>query len=555
MSGQLTLKKISKSFAHRRVFDDVSLTVRPGERVGVVGENGSGKSTLLRLAAGVDTPDDGEVTVVAQGVGHLGQVLDLPPGATVGDAVDSALADLRSLERRIAVAAREQRLAEYGDLLTAFELRGGYTADARVEAAMSALGVGGIGRDRELGAVSGGQRARLALAGVLSAEPELLLLDEPTNHLDGEALRWLEKRLLAHRGTVVVVTHDRLLLERVATTIVEVDGDRRTTARYGAGYAGYLAERRAARQRWEQAYAEWTGEVGHWTRWRGTTAHRVAPGRPIPDHNKCKYNGDGRRVQASVRTRVRSASERLERLRAAPVPRPPDPLHLNAPLDAAVREGAVLELRDVVVGERLALAELTVDAGQRLLVTGPNGAGKSTLLDVLAGVLRPDSGTVERHGAVGYLPQETVVAQPRQPVLAAFGGDAGELAALGLFREDDFATPVGALSVGQRRRLALARLLRAEWDVLLLDEPTNHLSPALVEELEAALAAYPGAVVVASHDRLLRQRWHGARLDERLRAEEAPLVRLLDLTGGTDEVRHRRATGACAHGRKIGSIQ
>ncbi|KOV84139.1 ABC-F family ATP-binding cassette domain-containing protein [Nocardia sp. NRRL S-836] len=512
MSGQLTLRHISKSFAHRRVLQDVSLTVRPGEKVGVVGENGSGKSTLLRLVAGVEVPDDGEVTVVANGIGHLGQVLDLPDGATVGDAVDAALADLRSLERRLVAAAEEQRLGEYGDLLTAFELRGGYAADARVEAARSALGIGGIGRDRRLGTLSGGQRARLALAGVLSAEPELLLLDEPTNHLDEDALRWLENRLLAHRGTVVVATHDRLLLERVATAIVEVDGDRRTIARYGNGYAGYLAERKAARQRWEQAYARWTGEIGHWTEWRGTTAHRVAPGRPIPDHNKCKYNGDGRRVQASVRTRVRSASERLERLRADPVPRPPEPLRLTAPLDAAVREGVVLELAGVEVGQRLPPTGLTVEAGQRLLVTGPNGAGKSTLLAVLAGVLEPDRGTVARHGAVGYLPQETVVTRPRQPVLAAFGGSAERLAALGLFREADFATPVGALSVGQQRRLALARLLRTESDVLLLDEPTNHLSLALVEELEAALADYPGAVVVASHDRMLRQRWNGYEL-------------------------------------------
>jgi macrolide transport system ATP-binding/permease protein len=510
LSGQLTIRNVTRSFAHRRVLDDVSLTVRPGEKAGVVGENGSGKSTLLRLMARQDVPDDGEVTVFADGVGYLGQVLDLPDDATVGDAVDAALVEIRLLEQQIASAAEQERLDELGDLLTAFELRDGYSADARVEAAMSALGIGGLAARRRLGTLSGGQRARLALAGVLSAEPELLLLDEPTNHLDDQALAWLENRLRAHRGTLVVVTHDRLLLERVTTAIIEVD--ERKISRYGNGYAGYVAEKRAARQRWEQAYAEWVGEIGHWTEWRGTTAYRVAPARPIKDHNKCKYNGDGRRVQASIQTRVRSASERLERLHADPVPKPPEPLHLNAPLDAAVREGAVLELREVQVDQRLCVDELTVQAGQRLLVTGPNGAGKSTLLDVLAGVLEPDRGTVTRSGVVGYLPQETVVARPKQTVLAAFGGTAERLASLGLFREGDFGTPVGALSIGQRRRLALARLLTGESDVLLLDEPTNHLSLALVEELEAALADYPGAVVVASHDRLLRQRWQGEEL-------------------------------------------
>jgi macrolide transport system ATP-binding/permease protein len=506
----LHARDLVKSYGDRRVLDGASFTARPGEKLGVVGENGSGKSTLLRLLARQELPDDGEITVVAEGVGYLAQVLDLPGDATVGDAVDAALADLRLLERQIAAAAEQQRLAELGDLLTAFELRDGYSADARVEAAMSALGIGGVARERRLGTLSGGQRARLALAGVLSAGPELLLLDEPTNHLDDQALAWLENRLRAHRGTLVVVTHDRLLLERVTTAIVEVDEG--TITRYGNGYAGFVAEKKAARQRWEQRYAEWLGEIGHWTEWRGTTAHRVAPGRPIPDHNKCKYNGDGRRVQASIRTRVRSASERLERLHADPVPKPPDPLHLNAPLDAAVREGAVLELEEARVDERMCVDELTVEAGQRLLVTGPNGAGKSTLLDVLAGALEPDHGTVTRNGAVGYLPQETVVREPKQTVLAAFGGGAERLASLGLFRESDFATPVGALSIGQRRRLALARLLVTESDVLLLDEPTNHLSLALVEELEAALSGYPGAVVVATHDRLLRQRWQGEEL-------------------------------------------
>ncbi|MEV4313826.1 ABC-F family ATP-binding cassette domain-containing protein [Actinocrispum sp. NPDC049592] len=524
MSGQLTFRSVSKTFAHRRVLDAVSLTVRPGEKLGVVGENGSGKSTLLRLIAGQETPDDGEITVVAEGgAGHLGQVLALPDDATVSDAIDAALVEIRLLHKKITAAERAlgnatpAQLASYGELLTMFELRDGYSADARVEAAMSALGIGDIGRQRRLGTLSGGQRARLALAGVLSAEPELLLLDEPTNHLDDQALTWLEERLRAHRGTLVVVTHDRLLLERVVTAIVEVDGDRAAICRYGNGYAGYLAEKRAARQRWEQAYAEWTGKIAHWTEWRSTTAYNVAPGRAIKDHNKCKYNGYGRRVQASISTRVRSASEQLERLRADPVPKPPEPLHLNASLNAAVREGAVLELTDARVGDRLQVDELVVTAGQRLLVTGPNGAGKTTLLDVLAGRLEPEHGAVTRHGAVGYLPQETVVRYPKQTVLGAFaegrpGDHAEKLASLGLFREADFATPVGALSIGQRRRLALARLLVRESDVLLFDEPTNHLSLALVEELETALAGYPGAVVVVSHDRLLRQRWQGDEL-------------------------------------------
>ncbi|MFI6128758.1 ribosomal protection-like ABC-F family protein [Micromonospora sp. NPDC051141] len=527
MATQLALRAVSKAYAHGQVLDAVSGTVRDGERAAVVGENGAGKSTLLRLLAGQEAPDEGEVVVTADGgIGHLGQVLDLPDTATVGDAVDAALADLRDLQRRIteaeqALSAGEDGLlSAYGELSTAFELRDGYRADARVRAAMSTLGIGELAPERALGTLSGGQRARLALAGVLSAEPELLLLDEPTNHLDEAALAWLEDRLRRHRGTLVVVTHDRLLLRRVATTILEVDGDRATVVRYGNGYAGYLAEKRAARQRWEQSYAAWTAEIAHWTGWAETTAYRVAPGRAIKDHNKCKYNGDGRRVQASISTRVRGAVERLDRLRAEPVPRPPEPLRLHAPLDAAVREGAVLAAHRVRVAGRLRVPALTVGAGEQVLVTGPNGAGKSTLLDVLAGVLTPDEGSVARRGRLGYLPQESTISVPSRDLLSAFAsGRAGSreeqaerLASLGLFRVADFDKPVGALSVGQRRRLALARLLAGEADVLLLDEPTNHLSPALVEQLEQALAEYPGAVVVVSHDRMFRKRWAGAEV-------------------------------------------
>ncbi|HEY0498501.1 MAG TPA: ATP-binding cassette domain-containing protein, partial [Kutzneria sp.] len=168
MSAQLTIRSVSKSFAHRRVLDAVAATVRPGERVGVVGDNGSGKSTLLRLIAGQERPDDGEIIVEAPGgVGHLGQVLDLSPTATVGDAIDAALAEIRALQRQIADAeqtlgdADEAGLAAYGELLTALELRDGYRADSKVAAAMSALGIGDLERDSPLGTISGGQQARL----------------------------------------------------------------------------------------------------------------------------------------------------------------------------------------------------------------------------------------------------------------------------------------------------------------------------------------------------------------------------------------------------------
>jgi macrolide transport system ATP-binding/permease protein len=378
-----------------------------------------------------------------------------------------------------------------------------------------------LGRERRLGSLSGGEQARLALACLLAADPEVLLLDEPTNHLDGAALTWLEDRLRSHWGTVVAVSHDRFFLDRVAAAILEVEGGQVT--RYGDGYAGFLAEKAAARARWEQAYADWRAEVRRLDTFAATTAHRVAPDRPMKDRNKPAYDRDRGRVQSSISSRVRNAQERLRRLLADPVSEPPEPLRFAARLTGGVDSGNLAELHDVRVTDRLAVGRLSVAAGERLLIHGPNGAGKSTLLQVLAGDLLPDQGEVRLRGRIGYLPQEVPVDRPRQTVLAAFAeGRPGyldehrdRLLGLGLFAPDSLRLPVGALSVGQRRRLALARLVVGEVDLLLLDEPTNHLSLTLVEELEQALAGYPGALVVVSHDRALRGRFTGQQLTMR----------------------------------------
>ncbi|MFI5807958.1 ribosomal protection-like ABC-F family protein [Streptomyces sp. NPDC051561] len=528
--AQLSLREVSLSFGDRTVLDRVSLSVRPGEKAGVVGENGSGKSTLLRLVAGVLTPDDGEVTVAFPGgVGHLAQTLDLAPHLTVQDAVDTALAELRALEAAIrdteaglGEQPAEADLDAYGELLTAYQDRGGYEADARVDSALHGLGLARITRERTLGSLSGGEQSRLALACVLAAAPELLLLDEPTNHLDGQATEWLEEQLRAHRGTLVAVTHDRVFLERIATTILEVDRDLRTVRRYGDGWDGYRTARAAARARWAQEHQEWIDELAR------TQALVEAAGKRLAATGKDPGQGFGkhrRSSEAKLSGRVRAAGQRLEVLRASPVPPPPVPLMFHVKLDTAgegdQQNGPLAELRDVAVAGRLVVPELQIKPGERLLVSGPNGAGKSTLLRVLAGDLVPDSGTVVRPRQLGYLPQELAATADSRTLLAGYAAGrpgfpeehADELLTLGLFREEDLGVPVAALSVGQRRRLELARLVSRPADLLVLDEPTNHVSLSLVEELEAALADYPGAVVAVSHDRRFRSGFEGSRVE------------------------------------------
>lgn len=417
----------------------------------------------------------------------------------------------------------DSAMTEYGELTTVFELRDGYDADARVERALHGLGLGVVRRDRTVGGLSGGEQVRLRLAAVLAAGPEVLLLDEPTNHLDDDALTWLEDHLRTRRGTTVTVSHDRVFLERVTTGLLEVDGDTRRVVRYGNGYTGYLAEKAAARARWEQSYARWQDDTARLRETAATTARQVAPGRAMRDNNKMAYDRAGGRVQQSLASRVRNAEERLRRLLADPVPPPPAPLRFTPALRTGNTGGVVLEATGVTVADRLEPMNITVAVGDRLLVTGPNGAGKTTLLRVLAGDLAADAGTVVRRGRVGYLAQEPRVADPGETLLAAFArGRRGvpaehteRLMSLGLFARSQLTTRVADLSTGQRQRLAVARLVTEPADVLLLDEPTNHLSPGLIEELETALADYRGALVIVSHDRRLRRNWVGDRLDLR----------------------------------------
>ena len=524
----------------RTVLCDVSLKVSHGERVGLIGENGRGKSTLLRALAGELTPQRGQVVRAVTGqVGFLPQRPDFPTDSTIEDVLSRATAEFGELSARMRAAEERMGsdggdldavLEEYGRLQEEFTRRGGWELGARVGEVLDVFGLAGLDRGRPTRTLSGGERARLALASLVLTEPAGLLLDEPTNHLDDRAVDWLVQWLARYQGPCLIASHDRVLLDTAVTAIVDLDGPRGSTVRYGGGYRDYLDERAAAQERWWQRYRDWSQELAEARRrvHKARASGRVFGGRG--DNDKLSYNAAGGAAEAAVARTARAAQQHLRRLLDDTVPRPPEPLTFAPPGEAGPAEevpepadGVLLRAEGLTAGEVLRGADLELAPGARYVIAGPNGAGKSTLLSVLAGERAPDAGRLERAPGlhIGYLRQDSDFGAERRGLLDMFAAHraahvedaAAELTRFGLFESADFGTPANRLSVGQWRRLELALLFARQPHLLLLDEPTNHLSLALVEQLLEAVERFTGPVVMVTHDRALRER-HRDRLLE-----------------------------------------
>ena len=528
---QLVAEAVTFGYPGRPVLDGLDLTVSPGDRIGLVGENGAGKSTLLGVLAGRLHPQGGRVRRHGT-LAVVEQDLAVGDGDTIGTLVDAtgaatraAAADLQAVIDAFDhdggdVTALSEAIARYEHLAA-------WDVDRRVDEGLSRLHAP-RDRDRRLAELSVGERYRVRLACRLAERADLLLLDEPTNHLDTGGVAHLTAQLRAWTGGLVIVTHDRRLLDDVMTAILDMDPsmDGRPVLYGAARYADYRFARDQMLRRWRARYraerkrasvlaqrldASYEGLSDEWRPPKGSQKHRRG---------------------TRARQHVKAADRLVERLeaQAVDVPVPPPVLRFpdlpSVPPDYAGEP--LLEVRGPRVAGRLDLPGRRVDVmpAGRLLVTGGNGAGKSTLLAALVGTVALDRGTRALAPGVrlGVLAQEGPGERAPAPdgtSPTAFDAyarhaldllDAGALdpaalvpvAALGLLTEDDLDRPLRELSVGQRRRFDLACALLAAPHVLLLDEPTNHLSVGLVDELTVALRATSAAVVVATHDRQLR---------------------------------------------------
>ncbi|NAZ77918.1 ATP-binding cassette domain-containing protein [Kineococcus sp. T13] len=524
MSATLVAKDLGAAHGTRTLFSGLDLVVAPGDVVGLVGANGAGKSTLLRLLAGLERPEAGTVTLSppTATVGYLPQEPERRAGESVAahlgrrTGVDAAQREMDEAAAALADGApgADDR---YALALERWLALGGADLEERRGEVLADLGLS-VDVELAMTALSGGQAARVGLAALLLSRYDVLLLDEPTNDLDLDGLARLERFVGELRSPAVVVSHDREFLARTVDRVVELDLAQQLVRVVGGGYEAFLAEREVQRRHAREAYEEYADTRGgleaRARMQRGWMAKGVrnAVRKGEPDKNIRAKMREGSEKQAA---KARQTDRMIERLEVVEEPRKEWRLQMS--IAAAPRSGSVVAtLRGAVVRRgafALGPVDLQVDAGDRIAVTGPNGAGKTTLLDLLLGRLVPDAGTAALGSGVevGEVDQARGLFLGEQPLARAFGDAVPDqpdaevrtlLAKFGLGAAH-VGRPAASLSPGERTRAALALLQARGVNLLVLDEPTNHLDLPAIEQLEEALAGYPGTLLLVSHDRRL----------------------------------------------------
>ena len=493
--GTLKVNGLSKSFGIDELFRDVRFEVARGDKVGFVGPNGAGKTTLMRCLMGQEEYDGGTIQLdPADTIGYVEQQAEFL-GKTLYDELEDGFRDVLELGRKKAELEKvigethdQEMIEAYGRVADRFEQLGGYDYESRIRKIAYGLGFSDEDFKKNVDHFSGGQRTRISLAKALLREPDFLFLDEPTNHLDIEMIEWLEKFLQDYPGGVLIISHDRFFLDRVATRILEIENKAVTS--YEGNYTYYMkvkADRRAALKSAYEKQQEHIKKTEEYIR---------------------RYKAGIKSKQARGR---QSQLNRLERIVLPPESATFNYFALNAPPECAQR---VLELEDVSFSfgkhKIFENVEMLIRKGDGVALVGPNGAGKTTLLRLIVGELESPTGEI-RVGSrvkIGYFSQQHEGLNPENTVLDEITYEFGlseeqARSYLGafLFRGDDVFRRIGELSGGEQSRVAFLKLMLTGANFLVLDEPTNHLDIPAKEAVEEALMAYPGTFLAVSHDR------------------------------------------------------
>ncbi|MEN4010769.1 MAG: ribosomal protection-like ABC-F family protein [Chloroflexota bacterium] len=523
----LSVQNISKTYIIDPILVDVSFTLNPGQRIGLVGANGCGKTTLLRILAGEEKADRGVIRINPPDlrVGYLPQSARFEPDDSLECYLQRLHGDPTALSQRLAELAgaliehpqRADLQAEYDWLLV--EIESAAQSAAQSARVLASLGLDHLPPSLPVSALSGGQKTRLALAGLLIHRPRLLLLDEPTNHLDVDMLEWLEDWLAEYNGAALVVSHDRAFLDQVATHILAIDAHAHTARLFEGNYSAYLETTLAERERQWQAYRDQQDEI---TRLRAAAArlrsrarfHKGGKADPaITDGFSAGFFAN--RAKETVQ-KAKNIEKRVQRLLTEErIDKPARSWEMKidfGDLPESGRDALVLEhLSAGYPGNRLLDdLNLTLRYGSRTALLGRNGCGKTTLLRTIAGLIPPLEGRSRLGSGVraGYMAQEQENLAPHANALETIQGvaalnetNARAFLSQFLFKGDDVFIPAGQLSFGERARLILAMLVAQGCNLLLLDEPINHLDIPARTRFEESLKSFRGTVLAVVHDR------------------------------------------------------
>ncbi|MBP2267174.1 ATPase subunit of ABC transporter with duplicated ATPase domains [Pseudarthrobacter sp. PvP004] len=545
MTATLVAKDLAGGHGHRTLFSDLSLTVAPGDVVGVVGANGAGKSTLLRILAGVDQPQDGNVSLAPSDafVGWLPQEHERTAGETIASYIArrtgcaQATTEMESTAEALGSGAPGADDA-YSLAFDRWMASGAADLEERIPAVLADLGLE-LGADALMIGLSGGQAARVALAALLLSRFDVVLLDEPTNDLDLDGLARLEAFVQGLRGGVILVSHDREFLARCVTTVVELDLAQNSVAVYDGGYEAFLEERAVAKRHARERYEEFANTKADLVSRARTQREWSSQGvrnamKKNPDNDKIRRAASSESSEKQAQ-KVRQMESRIARLTEVEEPRKEWQLQFS--IGQAPRSSAVVAtLRDVVARQgdfTLGPVNLQLNGGERIGITGPNGAGKSTLLRLLLGTQEPDDGEASMGASVaigeidqarGLLDGGRHLGDAVEAVLVDWNSaDVRTLLAKFGLKADHTSRTVDSLSPGERTRAALALLQARGVNLLVLDEPTNHLDLPAIEQLEEALESYEGALLLVTHDRRLLE---NVRLDSRWHLENGQVQEL-----------------------------